>query len=374
MAQKSSIRILHIGDVHLDSPFSGVDVREGDARRTLQREALLNALSLATEKGSDMILISGDLFDCGYVTEETVKTVLSAIEKTKLPVILSPGNHDSYTPDGIYARKNLPDNLYVFTSEEMGRYDFDELRVSVHGYAFLSNRYFSDPLEGGYQLREGYINLLCAHTELDEAIPKFAPIKRARLEGSGFVYAALGHDHIHRPPVTAGGTTYAYSGFLFGRSFDELGFGRGLIVDIDRESGETQVEAVRLAHRRYEIEELDISGAETESDVIGAVSALVSKKGYGRETSLRIILRGAVSPELTLPHLGGGELSLSLLQLKDETIPAFDEEFLKNDITLKGALYRRLESELRCDDPYRRRVAAEALRIGLCALDGKSFI
>ncbi len=369
-----SIRIFHIGDVHLDSPFSGVDVREGDARRALQREALLNALSVAVEKGADMILISGDLFDCGFVTEETVRTVLSAIEKTNIPVILSPGNHDPYTPDGIYSRKALPENLYVFTSEEMGRYDFNQLMVSVHGYAFLSNRYFHDPLEGGYQLREGYINLLCAHTELDEAIPKFAPIKRSELEASGFAYAALGHDHVHRPPVTAGGTTYSYSGFLFGRSFDELGFGRGLIVDIDRESGEVSVEPIRLAHRRYEIEELDISGAETEGDVINALTSLVSKRGYGRETSLRVILQGAVSPDLTLPSIGGGELSLALLQLEDETLPVFDEEFLKNDITLKGALYRRLESELRCDDPYRRRVAAEALRIGLCALDGKSFI
>ena len=370
----STLRIFHIGDVHLDSPFSGVDVREGDARRDLQREAFLNALTLATERGCDLILISGDLFDCGYVTEETVRRVLSAIQKVKIPVILSPGNHDPYTADGIYARKNLPENLMVFTSEEMGRYDLDELHVSVHGYAFLSNRYFHDPLEGGYQLREGYINLLCAHTELDEAIPKFAPIKRSELEGSGFAYAALGHDHVHRPPVTAGGTTYSYSGFLFGRSFDELGFGRGLIVDVDRESGALSVEAVRLADRRYEIEYLDVSGLETEDEVITAISSLIRRKGYGRETSLRVVLQGAVSPELTIPSVKGGEAGLALLQIKNETLPVFDEELLKKDIALKGALYRRLESELRCDDPYRRRVAAEALRIGLCALEGKSII
>lgn len=374
MSEKSSVRIIHISDIHLDSPFAGLDVRESDVRRREHREAFLAALERAKELGCELMLIAGDLFDCGYVTETTVSAVMSAIEKLPFPVVLSPGNHDPYTTNGIYARKNLPENLFIFKREEMERIDFDSLGVSVHGYAFLSNRYFHDPFDSSYELREGYINLLCAHTELDETIPKFAPIKSSRFESSGFEYAALGHVHKHAEPVRAGRTTYVYGGFAFGRSFDELGFGRMLAVDIDRSAGVTSVESVRIADRQYALESLDVSGADTPTYVIERIASLVRERGYREETSLRVVLGGAVSPELVIPELRGGDVGVALLQIKNETLPVLDSEYLENDLTLKGALYRQLLPRLRSDDERERRVAAEALRIGLCALEGKSFI
>jgi DNA repair exonuclease SbcCD nuclease subunit len=374
MNTKSSVRIFHISDVHLDSPFAGLDVRESDVRRREHREAFLSALDLAKQDGCELMLIAGDLFDCGYVTEATVSTVLGAIERLPFPVVLSPGNHDPYTPNGIYARKSLPQNLHVFSREEMDRVDFDDLCVSVHGYAFLSNRYFHDPFDNPSELREGYVNLLCAHTELDEAIPRFAPIKSSRFESSGFDYAALGHVHKHANPVRAGKTTYSYGGFAFGRSFDELGFGRMLRVDVDRDRGVSAIESIRIADKQYVIEAVDVSGAETDRDIIARISEAVKDKGYGEESSLRIVLEGAVSPDLTIPNLSGKDLGVSLLQIKNETLPVLDSEYLEHDLTLKGALYRQLLPRLRSEDERERRVAAEALRIGLCALEGKSFI
>ena len=374
MSKENSIRIIHISDIHLDSPFAGLDVREGDVRRREHREAFLSALARATELGCELMLIAGDLFDCGYVTEATVSAVMQAIEKLPFPVVLSPGNHDPYTSGGIYARKNLPKNLFIFTREEMDRFDFDELGVSVHGYAFLSNRYFHDPFYHPYELRDGYVNLLCAHTELDETIPKFAPIKTSRFETSGFEYAALGHVHKHAEPTRAGKTVYSYGGFAFGRSFDELGFGRMLLVDVDRTAGANNIESVKIADKQYAVESLDVSGAETEADVIARINECITAGGYGKETSLRIILGGTVSPNLTIPSTLGGSIPTALLQIKNETLPVLDSDYLENDLTLKGALYRQLLPRLRSDDERERRVAAEALRIGLCALEGKSFI
>lgn len=374
MSEKNSIRIIHISDIHLDSPFAGLDVRESDVRRREHREAFLSALEKAKDLGCELMLIAGDLFDCGYVTEATVSAVMSAIEKLPFPVVLSPGNHDPYTSGGIYARKSLPKNLFIFTREEMDRFDFDELGVSVHGYAFLSNRYFHDPFDHPYELRGGYVNLLCAHTELDETIPKFAPIKSSRFESSGFEYAALGHVHKHAEPVRAGKTVYSYGGFAFGRSFDELGFGRMLLVDIDRGAGVCSIEPIRIADKQYAIELLDVSGEETEADVLKRITDLISSRAYGSETSLRVVLGGTVSPNLTIPSDLGGAPLTAILQIKNETLPVLDSDYLENDLTLKGALYRQLLPRLRSDDERERRVAAEALRIGLCALEGKSFI
>lgn len=369
-----NLRIIHISDVHLDSPYAGLDVRASEQKRARHRESFLSALEAARENGCELMLIAGDLFDCGYVTEATVSAVLTAIGKCPFPVVLCPGNHDPYTPNGIYARKNLPKNLFVFTREEMDRFDFDSLGVSVHGYAFLSNRYFHDPFDSGYELKDGYINLLCAHTELDEVIPKFAPIRSSKFEDSGFTYAALGHVHKHSDAVRVGKTVYSYGGFAFGRSFDELGFGRMLAVEIDRDAGVLSVEPIVISNSRYEIEALDVSGASEPTEVASRICELIAERGYGEETSLRIVLGGTVSPDLALPELSASDVGLSLLQLEDETLPLLDTEYLEADVSLKGALYRQLLPKLRSDDERERRVAAEALRIGLCALEGKSFM
>ena len=369
-----SIRIIHISDVHLDSPFAGLSVKASEEKRTAHRSAFIDALRLAGERGCELMLISGDLFDCGYVTKTTVAEVLDAIAKCDFPVVLSPGNHDPYTKSGIYARKNLPENLFVFTREEMDRFDFDGLGVSVHGYAFLSNRYFHDPFESGYELKDGYINLLCAHTELDETLPKFAPIRSSAFESSGFVYAALGHVHKHSSPIRVGSTVYSYGGFAFGRSFDELGFGRMLEVDIDRDAGVVSIEPIVISDSRYAIEELDIDGADTPDEVISRVSALVNDRGYGSETSLRVILGGTVSKDLTVPEISAASLGLTVLQIENNTLPLLDSEYLESDVSLRGALYRELLPMLRSENASDRRLAAEALRIGLSALEGKSFI
>ena len=376
MSNKNSIKIFHTGDFHLDSPFSGLDVREGDKRRAEHRDIFVYALDRARESGCDMVLVSGDLFDCGYVGGETVSQTLGAIERCGLPVVLSPGNHDPFTPNGIYARGDLPSNLYVFDKEELSYFDFniDSTAVRVFGYAFTSNRYPRDPIPESYELLSGGINLLCAHTELDEAIPRFAPIKRSRLADSGFVYCALGHEHKHGDPERAGGTTYCYSGFAVGRSFDELGRGRALTVEIDKETHECQISPMILTDKQYVIEKLDISGAESESDVAERIGELVREKGYGNESGLRVILSGVVSPELIIPRISASTLSLALLQIVDDTLPILDGEYLERDISLKGAFYRELLPRLRSEDENERRVAAEALRIGLSALEGKSFI
>jgi hypothetical protein len=65
---------------------------------------------------------------------------------------------------------------------------------------------------------------------------------------------------------------------------------------------------------------------------------------------------------------------LAMLELEDSTSPVYDAELLKNDISLRGALYRRLLPALSSDDRRERAVAAEALRLGLSALDGKQLL
>lgn len=371
------LKILHTADFHLDSPFSGLDVKQSDERRAALCSAFSTALSRAVSDGCDLVLIAGDLFDCGFVSAETVEKTFEAIGKCPLPVVIAPGNHDPYVSSGVYSKRKLPKNLHVFTSEAMERIDLPEIGVSVHGYAFTSDRLDESPLASSSQslsLHPENLNILCAHADLYAPISKYAPLSPRLLEGSELVYAALGHVHKHEPPMLLGSCLTAYAGFPEGRGFDELGYGGALEVTVDRKTRKASAERIILSLRRYEWESLDITGASLASEAEAAIKKLIDDKGFGTGTALRVSLCGSVSPNFAPPSsLSAQELGLDLFELINETSPVFDAAFLENDLSLRGALYRELLPALRSEDRSERMVAAQALRIGLAALDGRPF-
>ena len=91
-----------------------------------------------------------------------------------------------------------------------------------------------------------------------------------------------------------------------------------------------------------------------------------------------------ISGYYTLKFQGGGYMASSSKdevtvfyernsELYDETLPLFDAERLKNDMTIIGAFYRALEPKLMSDDKNERKKASLALRYGLAALCGRDI-
>ena len=66
--QSTSLRILHTGDIHLDSPFSRLSLERSEERRAGMRETFHRLMALVRERKIDIALIAGDLFDGAYVT------------------------------------------------------------------------------------------------------------------------------------------------------------------------------------------------------------------------------------------------------------------------------------------------------------------
>jgi hypothetical protein len=52
----------------------------------------------------------------------------------------------------------------------------------------------------------------------------------------------------------------------------------------------------------------------------------------------------------------------------------YSADELKNDLSIRGAFYRALLPKLESADADERATAADALRIGLLALDGRAFM
>ena len=67
------IKLLHAADLHLDSPFRGLSAEKAQTRREEQRGLLDKGAALAEERGVDVVLIAGDLFDGDGVYYETTR-------------------------------------------------------------------------------------------------------------------------------------------------------------------------------------------------------------------------------------------------------------------------------------------------------------
>ncbi len=370
------MRFLHTGDLHLDSAFCSLGAKDAEAQRREGRELLTRIFNTAVEESCEMLLISGDLFDSKFVSPESSELFCALVEKSNIPVVLSPGNHDSYSDSSFYAKaqKRLGDRLTLFTTPELQIFDFDELGVRVYGYAFCSPVLKDSPLSGVTPPEDnGYIKLLCAHADLASPVSRYAPVTLAEIEALQIDYAALGH--IHNGWESIGSDRVRYCGFPQGRGFDELGQGGVWLVDIDGD----KVECTRkiISKQSFYIMECEIPQYETVAELASALEHKIKENKYPEGTRLRLVLSGECADdgiigeeikEMLLEDCG-----LDALQIENQTLPFIDGAYLDKDTTLRGELYRKLKPMLISGSPEERRRGTMALKIGLAAIDGRSI-
>ena len=179
------LKILHTVDIHLDSPFSGLDARRSEIRRAELRSTFSSLMTYVRDNSIDLLLITGDFFDTGFVTKETVSIVLREFSRVAdCKIVISHGNHDPSTPDSVYAKVKFPENVYIFKSSEQTSFSFPELGCEVYGYAFTGETMRKSPLRPTGD--SGYIKILCAHAHLNSPLSPYCPISTAELEACGF--------------------------------------------------------------------------------------------------------------------------------------------------------------------------------------------
>jgi DNA repair exonuclease SbcCD nuclease subunit len=376
MEEKSKLRIMHIADVHLDSPFSRLGAEQAEIRRREQRGVFTSMMMYAKSRKTDIVLIAGDLFDVGYASEQTLDIITREFEKApECRFVISAGNHDPYSARSAYKLRKFPDNVYIFPSPELSKFSFDDIGVDVYGWSFTSDTLDGNPLAGKTAQRNGNIPLLCVHCDTSSASSKYAPVNEGDIERFGAVYSALGH--IHRGEGIkkfSSGAAYGYSGCPSGRSFDECGVGGAYMADIEltREGRPlVNVSFEPFSVSTYESEQIDMTGVMSLEEARARVGAFIKDGEYGAQTSLRLTLRGLTGTDTgRLDGFSAEEFGLFSLEIRDETSPTYDCSRFMTDMTVRGAFYRVLAPMLESEDENERRIAAEALRVGFAALDG----
>lgn len=374
------IKILHTADIHLDSPFSLCDVRKAAARKTELRGTFTSMMMYVRTEGYNLVIISGDLFDTGYATTDTLNLVVDEFVKCpNCKFVIAPGNHDPLTDRSPYKKVQFPDNVYIFSSEDITKFSFDDLGIDVYGWAFTDSVKTTNPLrKGKIKLDPNKYNILAAHAEITYGESDYCPVTENELGMSGFDYVALGHIHQGGEIKKIGNTFYAYSGCLEGRSFDECGPKGAIVLKFEdiKNKNEVRFGQKKFSKRRYEKYDVDVSGLERIEDVYARVRDVVISNKCGEDTLLRIKLVGVVSPRFKIDtsQINSQNLGVFYFEIIDATSPLLDYEELMNDISIRGTFFRELLPKLKSDNEDERRIAAEALRYGLSALEGNDIV
>ncbi len=361
------LRVLHAADFHLDSAFGALSAENAKLRRREGRDMVGRLSNYVNQNAVDIVLLAGDLFDGALVYRETLEALSAALGAMNAQVFIAPGNHDPYTLHSPYATGAWPDNVHIFSANEIEGVALPELGCVVYGAAFTSAEQSESLLRGFRAPDDGRTHLMVLHADLDAAAAQYDPITREDVQKSGLSYLALGHVHRASGVERIGETAAAYCGCIEGRGFDELGekgFLCGTVAP-----GDVRMEFVPFALRRYEVCTVTLDGGDAEEAVRAAVTRATRNDIY------RIILTGETKEDIPLSRLHAalaGEFFH--LELRDETRMSCDVWARQDEDSLRGLFLRELRAQYdaAADEAQRRRVE-QAVRFGLAALDGREL-
>ncbi len=351
------MKILHSADWHLDAPMSGYGEEQTLALRRHLRRIPERIVNLCLAESCDLLLLSGDLFD-GKPSADTVRLVKNALERVKIPVVITPGNHDFCAADSPYLSADWPENVHIFTKPCMESFALPALDCCIYGAGYdamdcpgLLQGFHT---EGSEQWHIGVL-----HAEVDTPSSHYCPVTKLQIKESGLDYLALGHIH-KAGSLRSGDTLCAWPGCPMGKGFDELG-PKGVIIA--RLEDTVTAAFIPLDTPRFFDEEVEVSG-----DSIDAAAAILP--AMESEDFYRITLTGycgnvdTAAVKAAFPHIPN-------LTVVDETLPEMDLWRALGTDSLEGVYFDLLHAGCESESETVRRRAKLAAQLSRKILDGQ---
>lgn len=348
------LKILHSADWHLDSPFAAF--RED--RRAFLKQAQLQIpgkISLICRQNHcDLMLLAGDIFD-GAWSRDTLQLLKDALEEAKVPVMISPGNHDPWGPGSPWM-ESFSSNVHVFQPEisSVVLKDLD-CRVYGAGFARMDCRSLLKGFhaEGNEQWQIGVF-----HGDPTNVGSPYNPVTSAQIRESGLHYLALGHVH------SAGGlevenTVCGWPGCPMGRGWDETGLKGCLIADLQ---DQVRMQTVDLGLPGFFQETLTLnSQGEADFDLV--------LPPVGNRNFYRITLEGYGKVELS--KLYDRFSDFPNLELRDETVDPDRLWSRVGEDSLPGAYFGKLKASADQAEPELQQKILLAAEISQKLLEGR---
>ena len=314
----SIIKFVHAADLHLDSPFKGIQKASGEVGERLREatfQAYGNIVGLCIRERVDALLIAGDIFDGAdrsIRAQVRFQKGLQQLADNNIRVFLCHGNHDPL--DSWSSAVKFPGNCVRFTEEvtSVPVFPGDAERAIVTGYSYPKREVVENVItkfdtalaKNTIQQAQFSIGLLHANVGNNRAHSNYAPCSLEDLQRvSAIDYWSLGHIHKH-DILHQTAPTVVYSGNSQGRHINEQGE-RGVYLVTAHSAEDTELKFVPTDVVRWVSLALSIEGLESIDElpdkVHEAITTTVSAN-QGRDLVFRLTLigRGPLHSELTL--------------------------------------------------------------------------
>lgn len=317
-----SVTFLHIADLHLDSPFSGLANLPSELFKRVQEStfsSFTRLINIAIEKKVDFVVIAGDLFDGedrSLRAQSRFRREMERLQEHDIEAFVIHGNHDHL--GGNWPHFEWPSNVHVFQTENVEVIPFSKngkTLANIYGFSY-TKRAVLENKTASYEKKEGapfHIGILHGSKEGESAHSRYAPFLLTELQQKGFDYWALGH--IHKSEILSEHPPIIYPGNIQGRHKKETGEKGGYLVKLTKSRADYTF--LPTADLLWENTTIDISG-------LASFDQLVDKS-LSQLDSLRRENQGLF---VTIEYTGTGPLQKQLQEhaIKEDLISLLTDQ------------------------------------------------
>jgi DNA repair exonuclease SbcCD nuclease subunit len=373
------IRVLHTADLHLGRAFTSwgepaAELHRADLRRTLERIG-----RIAVEQAAQLVLVAGDLFDVHHPTTDLValaQSWLGNLATHRIPVVIIPGNHDSYWYQrSVYRETVFPENTHIFI-EPICRQPFSlrlgERDLSIYGIAHDHTRE-RQPLRSFRRRDSPGIHIGMLHATINPSpslstAERYLPLSSAELAATGLDYIALGHIHRHHVYNEGRAGHASQPGSPEPLAIDEFGPRSVNLLRFDVD-GPPRIERIEIGERRARRIEIDCTGLET-----ATIIEQLQRQSDPRLIA-EVVLTGTPDDIINSDAISGAAAPMFFhLTLRDRTevANAAFARAIEHEKTIRGAFVRTLRARAETASADERATIELALKRGLIALHRRS--
>ncbi len=250
------MKFIHTADLHLDSKIDGLPTDKSKIRREEIVRSFEKMVDYADKNDVVAIIIAGDMFDTSGITIKTRARVLECIKShPHIDFLYLQGNHDEVS---FANESDMPTNLITF-NDEYKSISYGDVVITGIVLTSLNQKVVYDSL----MLGADKTNILAMHGQIVgyKSQEKAEVISLPKLKQKNIDYLALGHIHSYVKGQLDDRGSYAYSGCLDGRGFDELGE-KGFVL-LNCAGGKVESEFVPFSSRILYEFEYDVQAFET---------------------------------------------------------------------------------------------------------------
>lgn len=278
------ITFIHAADLHLDTPFSGLEKTSKELAEKLRKapfDSFGKLVDKAIAERVDFVLLAGDLYNTEHINIKAQSLFVEQLERLNqagIPVFLTRGNHDYLTEDTQTLSLPLPENVHTYKAEVTTHQltTKNNQRVAITGFSYDSKWIFERKIEE-YPTRQTNVDLQIGllHGSLDRletTEATYAPFTISELQSKQYDYWALGH--IHKRQQISDNPLAIYPGNIQGLHKNETGPKGAMLVKWSPR--ETTTEFFNTAPVIWQTVAVDITGVTRLSELLKTVQGEIS--------------------------------------------------------------------------------------------------